>query len=58
MILVMEVFMTHLFARLIVFAATPALLVIYWRNNLKRIDLEELRMLLSYNDLGSFFPER
>ncbi len=50
--------MTHLFARLLVFAATPALLVIYWRNNLKRIDLEELRMMLSYNDLGSFFPER
>jgi len=22
------------------------------------IDLEELRLLVSYNDLGSFFPER
>lgn len=38
--------------------ASPVLMVLYWRNNMKKIDLEELRMMISYNELGSFFPER
>jgi len=50
--------MTHLIARSLVFLASPVLMLVYWRNNMKKIDLEELRMLVSYNDLGSFFPER
>ena len=50
--------MTHLLARTCLFLASPVLLVLYWRNNLKKIDLEDLRMMISYNDLGSFFPER
>ncbi len=50
--------MTHLMARAFLVLASPVLMVLYWRNNIKKIDLEELRMMLSYNDLGSFFPER
>ena len=53
-----EGLMTHIFARSILWLASPVLMMLYWRNNLKKIDLEELRMLISYNDLGSFFPER
>jgi hypothetical protein len=51
-------FMTHLFARVLLIVASPVLMVVYWRNNMKKIDLEELRMMISYNELGSFFPER
>ncbi|MBY0515564.1 MAG: hypothetical protein K2P81_01560 [Bacteriovoracaceae bacterium] len=50
--------MTHFMARTFLFLASPFLMVLYWRNNIKKIDLEELRMMVSYNDLGSFFPER
>jgi hypothetical protein len=50
--------MTHLFARVLLMMASPVLMVLYWRNNMKKIDLEELRMMISYNELGSFFPER
>jgi hypothetical protein len=50
--------MTNLLARALVLLASPVLMVVYWRNNLKKVDLEELRLLVSYNDLGSFFPER
>jgi hypothetical protein len=53
-----EVFMTHFFARVLLIVASPVLMVVYWRNNMKKIDLEELRMMISYNELGSFFPER
>ncbi len=50
--------MAHILARSLLWIASPVLMVMYWRNNLKKIDLEELRMLISYNELGSFFPER
>lgn len=53
----MEESMIHLFTRLFFMLASPVLLVIYWRNNLKKIDLDELHQLLSYKDLGSFFSE-
>ncbi len=50
--------MANVIARSLILLASPVLMVVYWRNNLKKIDLEELRLLVSYNDLGSFFPER
>lgn len=50
--------MAYLLARLLLLIASPVLMLIYWRNHLKRIDLDELRLLISYNDLGSFYPER
>ncbi len=53
-----EGLMAHILARSLLWIASPVLMVMYWRNNLKKIDLEELRMLISYNELGSFFPER
>ena len=53
----MEVSMIHLFTRFFFVLASPILLVIYWRNNMKKIDLDDLHLVLSYNDLGSFFSE-
>lgn len=50
--------MTKLLASLLLYAAAPVLMLIYWRNNLKKMDLEELRLMLSYDDMGSFYPER
>ena len=50
--------MAHVLARLLLVLASPVLMVVYWRNNLRKVDLEELRLMLSYDDLGSFYPER
>lgn len=50
--------MARLVASTLLFVATPVLMLIYWRNNLKKMDLEELRLVLSYGDMGSFYPER
>jgi len=50
--------MTKLFASTLLYLASPVLMLIYWRNNMKKMDLEELRLMLSYEDMGSFYPER
>lgn len=50
--------MAKMMASALLYLASPVLMLIYWRNNLKKMDLEELRLMLSYDDLGSFYPER
>lgn len=50
--------MAKFMASTLLYLASPVLMLIYWRNNMKKMDLEELRLVLSYGDLGSFYPER
>lgn len=50
--------MAKFIASVFLYLASPVLMLIYWRNNLKKMDLEELRLMLSYEDMGSFYPER
>lgn len=50
--------MAKIMASVLLYLVSPVLMLIYWRNNLKKMDLEELRLMLSYDDMGSFYPER
>ncbi len=49
--------MAHFLARTVLWLATPVLAVVYWRNNLKSLEINEVWRLVSYNELGSFFPD-